>query len=507
MAQKVLPYKYEVKEGKAGLTALGGLPTYLDLASASGLMKSIERNLKVRRGGQGWTDRQIVMSLVMLNLAGGDCVDDIEKLEGDEGFCRIVRKAETYGLSRKAKAEMKKRWRKGRKRTFPSASSMFRYLSKFHDKRAEEEREAGKAYIPPRTEHIKALSRINRELIGYGMDKVKEETATLDMDATITATNKAGALYSYKGEKGYQPVNTYWYERGVMLHTEFRDGNVPAGYEQLRVFKEALENLPEGIKKVRMRSDTAGYQHDLLKYCNSGENKRFGKIEFAIGSDVTKEFRKAVMELGEQDWKPLYREADGKKEETGRQWAEVCFVPNKICSGSKEYKYRYIAIREELKQKELPAMEKREEDYPFPVIEMREQRYKVFGIVTNMDWSGEELIPWLYKRCGKSEEAHAALKNDLAGGRFPSGDFGENAAWWWIAILAYNLNMLMKSLVLGESWINKRMKAIRFGIINIAARVIERSRYLYVRISGNHPSSALLVEARRRIAQLAAVPG
>jgi len=189
MAQKVLPYKYEVKEEKAGVTGLGGLPTYLDLAKASGLMKAIERHLKIRRGGQGWTDRQIVMSLVMLNLAGGDCVEDIEKLEGDEGICRIVRKAESYGLSRKAKAEQKKRWRKGRKRTFPSASSVFRYLSKFHDKRTEKEREEGKAYIPERTEHIKALCRINRELIGYGMKKGEEETGTLDMDATITATN------------------------------------------------------------------------------------------------------------------------------------------------------------------------------------------------------------------------------------------------------------------------------------------------------------------------------
>jgi hypothetical protein len=43
-----------------------------------------------------------------------------------------------------------------------------------------------------------------------------------------------------------------------MLHTEFRDGNVPAGYEQLRILKEALTYLPAGIKKVRLRSDTAG---------------------------------------------------------------------------------------------------------------------------------------------------------------------------------------------------------------------------------------------------------
>jgi hypothetical protein len=40
--------------------------------------------------------------------------------------------------------------------------------------------------------------------------------------------------------------------------------NVPAGYEQFLVRKEALDMLPEGVTKVYLRSDTAGYQHDLL---------------------------------------------------------------------------------------------------------------------------------------------------------------------------------------------------------------------------------------------------
>jgi len=51
-----------------------------------------------------------------------------------------------------------------------------------------------------------------------------------------------------------------------------RDGNVPAGHEQLRVLKEALSLLPEG-------------------------HERFGKIEFAAGSDVTAAFKKAASEV------------------------------------------------------------------------------------------------------------------------------------------------------------------------------------------------------------------
>jgi hypothetical protein len=57
---------------------------------------------------QGWTDTQIVVSLVLLNLAGGDCVDDLRILEGDEGFARIMRhvKAESYDLPRKERREL-----------------------------------------------------------------------------------------------------------------------------------------------------------------------------------------------------------------------------------------------------------------------------------------------------------------------------------------------------------------------------------------------------------------
>jgi hypothetical protein len=49
-----------------------------------------------------------------------------------------------------------------------------------------------------------------------------------------------------------------------VTHTDFRDGNVPAGHEQLRVLQEALALLPEGVESVRLRSDTAGDHEDAV---------------------------------------------------------------------------------------------------------------------------------------------------------------------------------------------------------------------------------------------------
>jgi len=164
MTQGILPFKYETEKNTTGMTALAGLPVYLDLARVIGLSKSIEKHLKVRKGEQGWTDSQIVLSLVLLNLAGGDCVDDIKILEVDDGFCEVLKKAEMHGLRRKVRRALLRRWRKEKTRAVPSASSIFRYLKKFHDNEQEKQRRPVKAFIPAPNEHLQGFVRINLEL-------------------------------------------------------------------------------------------------------------------------------------------------------------------------------------------------------------------------------------------------------------------------------------------------------------------------------------------------------
>jgi len=506
MTQGVLPFKYEEEATSCGMTALGGLPVYLDLAWIAGMGKSIEEHLRVRVGGQGWTDSEVVLSLVLLNLAGGDCVEDLRVLEGDEGFCRILSRVKHHGLKRKQRRQFERRWRKERERSVPSPSAVFRYLSVFHDFEQEALRQPGKAFIMAANEHLAGFVKVNRDFFAFVQQNNPQAVATLDMDATLVETRKSEALYCYKGFKSYQPLNTWWAEQGVVVHTEFRDGNVPAGFQQLRVLEEALTCLPEGVEQVRLRSDSAGYQHELLKYCELGENERFGRIEFAIGCDVTPEYKRALSQVEEAEWHPLSKTVQGRQVETGLEWAEVCFVPNAIGHSKKGPEYRYLAMRRPLEEQvALPGMDEGVE-YPFPTMRLEGRKYKIFGIVTNMDWAAEELLAWFHKRCGKSEEAHGVMKEDLAGGTLPSKYFGENAAWWWIMILALNLNAAMKRLVLGRPWIPKRMKAIRFALINVPARVLERSRCLLVRLAKNHPAVAWLLEMRRKIAALEPAP-
>ena len=113
MAQGVLPFKYESEKKTTGMTALAGLPAYLDLAKVIGLSRSIQQHLKIRAGSQGWTDSQMVLSLILLNLIGGDYVEDIKKVEADDGFCEVLKKAELHGLQRNVRRALLRRWRPG----------------------------------------------------------------------------------------------------------------------------------------------------------------------------------------------------------------------------------------------------------------------------------------------------------------------------------------------------------------------------------------------------------
>jgi hypothetical protein len=66
MAQGVLPFQYKAQRSQSGLTALAGLPAYLDLAQAAGLSSAIRRHLQIRgQGSQGWSDHQMVMALIL----------------------------------------------------------------------------------------------------------------------------------------------------------------------------------------------------------------------------------------------------------------------------------------------------------------------------------------------------------------------------------------------------------------------------------------------------------
>jgi hypothetical protein len=449
-------------------------------------------------------------------------VQDIEQVEKDRGLAEVLKHLELHDLSRQRRRELLRRWRRARTRVSPSPSTVFRYLDAFQDPVQESLREqhTHEAFVPEPNEHLRGLMRVNDEVIAQAQLRAPQGQATLDLDATLIQTWKEIARQGYKA---YQPLNVWWAEHELMLHSEFRDGNVPANFDNLRVLQEAMDRLPEGIEKVAFRADCAAYQVDLMRALDQGRHPRFGRIEFAISVPVDKEFKKSVAEMNRlhdeepeprgkvkvSPWKPLVG-PKGTDRLVRQEYAEVHHEPCwQVHSKRQRIGVRFIAIREPFEERALPGLEdQHQQRLPFQTLAMGQRSYKLFGMVTNRPGPVVDTIWWHRKRCGKSEEAHSMQKSDFAGGRLPSGKaFGANAAWWHIMVLAMNLNTVMKRLVLAkidEHWLTRRMKAIRFHLINVAGRIVEHARRFVICLARDHPSTELLFRARERIRALAA---
>jgi len=219
MTQGVLAFQYQKDATKTDLTAFAGLMLYLDLFAASQLRQSVEKHLGFLDGEQGWTAYELLTSLA-------------------SGFAAVFRQLRMHGLNRKARREAKARWRKQEQRALPSRSAVFRFLDEFHNEEEEEQRLEGKAFIPEPNKALQGLQNVVDDIVAFMQRHQTETTATLDMDATLDETHKRKALFCYRGFKAYQPLNIWWAEQQLVVRSEFRDGNVPAGVISSCVFSK-----------------------------------------------------------------------------------------------------------------------------------------------------------------------------------------------------------------------------------------------------------------------------
>jgi hypothetical protein len=276
---------------------------------------------------------------------------------------------------------------------------------------------------------------------------------------------------TYLGERGYQPLINYWAEQDLILSDEFRDGNVPAGMEPLSSFLRAVRTLPESVETIYFRSDSAAYQHKLLDVMREGVELQGKKVlvYFAISADVSEALRGKIMSLSESGWKPLRKLSEKGLIEGRKEWAEVEFIPS-AASVKKDMKPdRYLAIRVKPAQGDLFS---------------DGNAYHYYAVVTNR-WKmdGEELLRWQRERCGSVEKVHDVVKNDLAGGVMPCGRFYANAAWWRLNCLCYNVISVMKRKALPKIFWPARMKALRFHLIGVAAKVVSHARVMFLKIT------------------------
>jgi len=448
MAEKegLLPFKLIEDESGEALTSYGGLPLVMETCEALGLAGLVKHYVRIKQRNRGYTESKYVESVIALMAAGGDCLEDIERLRSDAGLKLLL-------------GEM------------PSAEAVRFFLYGFHDEKLLESRPEEGAFIAAETEPLAGLWEVNREVVLKASRKEPLKEATIDQDATVVQSHKEQSQMTYLGERGYQPVINYWAEQDLILSDEFRDGNVPAGMNCLSSFLRAACCLPQSVETIYFRSDSAAYQHKLLDVLREGVELHGKKVPvyFAISADVSEALRGKIISVSEPVWKPL-RKLTGKGLIEGRkEWAEMEFIPSAASVKRDMKPDRYLAIRVRPWQGELFS---------------DGNSYHYYAVVTNRwEMEGEELVRWQRERCGSVEKVHDVVKNDLAGGVMPCGRFYANAAWWRLNCLCYNVISVMKRKALPKIFWPARMKALRFHLIGVAAKVVSHARVMFLKVT------------------------
>ncbi len=146
----------------------------------------------------------------------------------------------------------------------PAATTMREFLEACHVENPPLWHAGEKAAIPAESALLAGLGAANRRSLAAVQPQAVPRTATLDVDATILKVPKRPATVTSAGTRGYQPVVAVWAEQDLIVHDEFREGNVSAGCGTVRVLARAVASLPPGITPCFVRGDSALYEQDVL---------------------------------------------------------------------------------------------------------------------------------------------------------------------------------------------------------------------------------------------------
>lgn len=422
---KVFP-RFQVVPARISTTAFAGLPLFARLAESLGLIPALEERLHfLKRRQRGYAVWQFVLSLMLLLIAGGESLTDSQLLQSDRSLKRLL------GWSR-----------------LPAATTLGQFLHR--------------CTRPA----LKALSLVNARLATKPFCRQLMQSVTLDFDATLIESHKQNAQYTYEKFPGYNPLLGFIAETKMVLRGLFRPGNASPSSNALSFLRGALKLLPPWVTNIRIRSDSAWYNHRVMDYCHDRG------IQFTITAVLTEPLIEAAKAIPEKSWCYLDRT---------NQVAETIHVV-----GDSTRAYRAVVLRSELKQTDAFT-----------------GAYCYYVIMTNInDWTPARVARW-HRRRATAENVIKELKHGFGINRLPCGELLANAAYFEANLLAYNLVQLYKQLVLPAGWQQCTIKTLRLRLLNLGAVVVRHARELRLKVPADHPYWQLLAHSRDKILRLA----
>lgn len=420
-----LGHGWKVEKSKERLTSFAGMPLLTELAHRSKLVKDLDsvQGLWVRAGRYRTSD--YVLSLALTLIAGGEGLEDTRLLREDAGLQGWL-------------------WKE-----LPAPNSQGDFLRRFGQM------------------EIGRLGRVNARQARRLLARGSYRRLTLDIDSSLIESDKKEAQRTYKGFDGYNPLLAWLDEPNVFLSGVFRSGNSSPQSHLKSLIGQCRRMLPADVK-LRVRSDSAGYNRHVMTYCLKRD------MEFSITADMDASVREAIESIPEKNWQLVVR-----GEETFLL-AETLHVVGGWRSRLPLPALRLIVTKKLSGQLEL---------FKDPI----KHRAIIAALPETM--SAQEVLDYHNDR-GRMEKAIGELKEGFGLNRLPCGQLMANAAYFQVCLLAYNLVQTFKNCALPESWRKFEVKNLRFRLLCQAGKLVRHAGQIFLKLSRSYAHFDVFEQAR-----------
>ena len=422
--------RIKVERSSYPLTSFAGLPFLVELADHLGVCEAVNQIPGLQERKRQHMPADYLMSLVLMLAGGGDTLDEVELIRQDTGLKKLFGEA------------------------LPAPNSVGEFLRRF-DRSA-----------------LYHLARISSTVALDSVKRLHLSELTIDFDSTLIESKKEEAMKSYAGYTAYNPLLVWVAEANVWLTGVFRPGNASPQSHLVSLLKRCERLLPQGLR-LRIRSDSAGYQIKFVKQCHEKGHW------FTITADQDAAVQASIASIPQSAWRLVKKNND------------VFLLAETVHALGNHEKmlpaFRLVVTRKITGQIEL---------FESPLVH--------HAILTNAPeaWSAEKVLDFHNKR-GTMEKAIEVLKNDTGLGQLPCGKLLANTAYFQTTLLTYNLLQVFKLVALPLDWRHFGWTKLRYRLLGQAALVVSHARELIVKLAHEYVYYPIFEQARWAIVGLA----
>lgn len=430
----------QVTASETSITPHAGVALWGTLLDRLGLEPLVDERLSVFSRERGYSEGELVRTLVETQLAGGDFCSDVSLLSDP-----------ATGALRGG-------------RPTPDPTTLTRFLGR----------------VTPGSPRVMnaLLTELLRRAWALGAAPGGERV-TIDLDSTevrVYGSHKQGARFNRKGMVGLHPLQATVGETGEVVALRLRAGNRHtargAAHFCARALRAVMRADPAEERSYWVRADSGFYSQAVTEaVCRAGAT-------FSITARQDPKVARLISEVAtseETAWEEAVEMEASQVSET-----EISF-------GGGTYR---LLVRRTLREPDAQLSF-------FPA-----DAYRYQAVITNSDLPAQEVEYHHRLRGGKAEEAVRELKEGFGLSHLPVGGFFGNWVWAQCAAIAYNVALWLRHLALPSSFRSVRVKRLRLFWLNVPARLVRSARRLILRFAKGYRYVAEFARALERLQDL-----